>query len=389
MKKQSNKLVIAIDANEANTPERVGVHQYSFQILWAIYDLRYLWEKEIEFTILLKDLQGNDLPKETKGWKYRVIPGKSFWVIKKLMPHLMKCKEYDLFFSPSHYLPLFSSCPMICAIHDLGYLKFSEQFKFKDIWQLKLWTAISIIISKHIITFTDFTKNDIVRRYPFTSEKVSVIHHGYDKKRFTNNFNSNDVRRVLEKYKIDKSYILFLSTLKPSKNIEGLIDAYSLMKKKNGNNIPKLVIAGKKGWLYETIFEKVVKLGLKDEVIFTGYVDEKDKPVLLANAKVFVSPSFWEGFGINVLEAMAMGTPVVASNTSSLPEIVGKAGIYVDPSDVDSICLGINKVLSMSDKEYNRLRRMEILQAEGFSWDKAARETLELFKKVLKNNALL
>jgi glycosyltransferase involved in cell wall biosynthesis len=389
MKKQDKKLVIAIDANEANTKERVGVHQYSYQILWAIYNLRYLWEKEIEFTILLKDLPKTDLPKEINSWRYRIIPGKSFWVIKNLMPHLIKDREYDLFFSPSHYLPFFSSCPMICAIHDLGYLKFSEQFKFKDIWQLKLWTAISLNISKHIITFSNFTKKDIVRRYPFTSGKVSVIHHGYDKVRFTINNSPNDVRRVMEKYKIDTSYILFLSTLKPSKNIDGLIDAYSLIKKNNANNIPKLVIAGKKGWMYETIFEKVVKLGLEDRVIFTGYVDENDKPALMANAKAFVSPSFWEGFGIHVLEAMAVGTPVVVSNIASFPEIVGTAGIYVDPSDVNSIYLGIKKVLSMSDKEYNKLRKVEILQAEGFSWEKAARETISVFKQVIKKNALL
>ena len=381
MKSYKKQIIIGIDGNEANIEERVGVHQYAYEILWAIYNLRKNQPINYRFIIYLKERPKIFLPLKNTWWKYKILPGKRFWIIKNLMLELLIRRRPDVFFSPSHYLPPFSFTPQVCTIHDLGYLNFSGQFKKYDFWQLKYWTAISIIVSKYIIAVSNSTRNDIVRHYVSASKKVFVSYHGYDSKRFHSKISYNDVRRMKTKYGIYKDYILFLSTLKPSKNIEGVLKGFNLLKKKGYDY--QLVVAGKKGWLYKSIFEIVKNLGLDKHVVFTDYISEKDKPALLAGAKVFVSPSFWEGFGIHVLEALACGTPVVISKIASFPEVAGEAGIYVDPYDKEDICLGLENVLKMSSSEYNRLVKKGLKQVKIFTWEKCAKETLSVLEKAV------
>ena len=388
-------MIIGIDANEANVETRVGVHQYAFEVLWGIYKIlkgRSLksnnGEPITKVVAYLKKSPLKDLPTPTNFFKYRVLPGEGVWILKKLTPDLLFSKSKpDIFFSPSHYLPPFATMPMVCTIHDLGYLKFSEQFKKHDFWQLKYWSAISIIISKYIIAVSKTTGDDIVRHYHYASKKIKVVQHGYDSTRFNTNISENDVRRVLEKYSIVRDYILFIGTLKPSKNIEGILEAFKLIssfkpqgKLVNQNKKLKLVIAGKKGWLYDLIFLKVKELGLEGSVIFTDYVDEKDKPALIKGARVFMIPSFWEGFGMDVLNAFACGVPVVASNTGALPEITGDAAIKVDPYSPKDIASGVLKVLSMPRKQYNNLVNKGFERVKSFSWDKCAEKTLGIFE---------
>ena len=377
-------MIIGIDGNEANVEKRVGVNQYAFELLKNIHKLQEEWKKKHQVIVYLKNKPQKDLPKQNSHWKYKVIKGRGLWIIIKLMPSLFLDREKpNVFFAPSHYLPLFAPCPMVCTIHDLGYLKFSEQFKKYDFWQLKIWSAISIFISKAIIAVSNSTKRDIVRHYPFASKKIFITPHGYDKNRFNTRISKEDVRRVKNKYSIVNDYVLFISTLKPSKNIEGLLEAWELLVQKR----PKirLIIAGKKGWLYESIFEKANKLGLKDSVIFTGFIPEEDKSAFIAGAKVFVLPSFWEGFGMDALNAMACGVPVVVSKIEALREVVGEAGTLVDPYDVGSIAENIEKVLSMSKIEYNKLVDRGLAQAKKFSWEKTARKTLAILEKAGTN----
>lgn len=377
-------LVIGVDGNEANVNERVGVHQYSYELLWALYKLQKELINKYRLIIYLKNEPLKLLPKEREGWNYKVLRGGGMWVLTKLTPELIKERKINVFFSPTHYLPPVPFRPKVCTIHDLGYLKFSDQFKKYDYWQLKYWTAISIFISKYIISVSNFNKKDIVRHYPFASGKVFVTHHGYDKQRFDRAMNKDDVRRIKKKYRISKNYILFLGTLKPSKNIEGLIKAYSLL----SSDFPdvELVIAGKKGWLYEEIFKLVKDFDLESKVIFTDYIDEEDKPELIKGSRVFVSPSYWEGFGIIVLEAMACGIPVVISRAAGLPEVGGNLAIYVDQSSPKSIAYGIKKILNMPKRGYDQLSFKVSERAKLFSWKDTAKKTLNILEKAAQYN---
>lgn len=373
-------MIIGIDGNEANIENKVGVNQYAFELLWALGKVQDEWENRHKLIVYLRQKPRSDLPGETKHLTYKVIPGRGLWIITRLLPDLFFGRpKPDIFFSPSHYIPPLSPVPTVCSIMDVGYLEFSGQFKIYDFWQLKFWSAYSIYISKAVIAISNSTKKDIVRHYPFASKKTFVTLLGYDKKHFNRLISNNDVRRVLNRYSIVNDYVLYLSTLKPSKNVEGLLAAWKEVKK----SFPelKLVIAGKKGWLYESIFQKAKKLDLIKDIIFTDYISEEDKPGLIAGAKLFVLPSFWEGFGLDVLNAFACGVPAVVSNVGSLPEVVGGAGILVDPYSINSIAEGILKVLSMPKRQYNTLVERGLEQASKFSWEKTARETLQVLEK--------
>ena len=374
-------MLIGIDGNEANVKKRVGVNVYAFELLCAISKLQKEWSKKHRLIVYLKNPPFPDMPEETANFKYKIIPGQGIWILTKLMPSLfLGSNRPTIFFSPSHYVPPLAPMPRICSIMDLGYLKFSGQFKKSDYWQLMIWSAISIFVSKAIISISNSTKADIVRHYPFASKKIFVTPLAYDASRFNDTVSKEDVRRIKEKYTIVGDYILFLSTLKPSKNIEGLLGAFSILVSQYPSI--QLVIAGKKGWLFDSIFQKVKELGLEKAVVFTDFVPEEDKPALMAGAKVFCLPSYWEGFGLDVLNAMACGIPVVTSNAGSLPEVVGDAAILVDPYSTDSLKAGLKKVLSASKVEYNKIVEAGYARVKKFSWEKTARETLKIFENV-------
>ncbi len=383
-------MVIAIDGSEANKTIRVGSSEYAYQLINALYRVSFNDKDRCKYIIFLNFKKGDHLPDANDHWKYEILPSSRLWLIKKVIPRLAFDKKIDIFFSPTHYLPILTPIPQICTIHDLGYLMFSEQFRRYDFWQLKYWTAISIIISKYIIAVSDSTRNDIVRHYPFASDKVKTVYHGVDHQCFNKNISQNLVRHVKNKYKIRKNYILSIGTLKPSKNIEGIIQSFSelLRKEKNLFADYQLVIAGRKGWLYEKIFQSVKNKNLNGKVIFTDYVSTEEKRGLYKGAKLLISPSFWEGFGMHVLESMACGTPTVISDTGSLSEVAGRSGIYVNPDSIESISTGILKVVRSSNSEYNILSESCIKQAEGFTWKKTAENTLDVFKKVYKHESV-
>lgn len=374
-------MIIGIDGNEANIKERVGVNTYAFELIKNLAKLSGESDFDHSLIVYLKNEPLPDMPKETQNLKYKIIPGGGMWILTKLMPELFfGSPRPDIFFSPSHYIPPLAPMSRVCSIMDLGYLEFSGQFRKNDFWQLKVWSAISIFISKAIIAISNSTKDDIVRQYPSAKNKVYVTLLSYDKNKFNTAISEKDVRRVQNKYSIVTNYVLYLGTLKPSKNIDGLIGGFNLVKSQYPNI--KLVIAGKKGWLYESVFKKVETLGLKDKVVFTDFVPEEDKPALIKGARVFVLPSFWEGFGLDALNAMACGVPVVAGNVGSIPEVVGDSGILVDPKSIESIASGISKVLSMSKSDYNSTIAKGLAQANRFSWEKTARETMGIITNV-------
>lgn len=368
-------MIIGIDGNEANIQNRVGVNQYAAELLIALEKLAD--GVEHDWIIYLNEPPLKHLPKARDGWRYKVLPGRGFWVLRKLMPELWFGNEKpDVFLTPSHYAPPFMPMPLILSIMDLGYLRFPEQFRKYDLYQLKYWGAWSIRIAKKILAISLSTKREIAEHYPRAAGKIEVTYLGYDKDMFNPIIFKTKIQDVKKKYGINGDYILYLGTLKPNKNVEGLVGAYKIIKDENPDL--KLVIAGKKGWLYETIFEKVKELGLKQDVIFTDFVPEEDKPHLLAGAKVFTNPSFWEGFGIPVLEAMAVGTPVVVSDVGSLPEVVGSAGVMVNPENAGSIATGIKSALERGDA----LSSKGIEQASKFSWTSTARVTLHALENL-------
>jgi glycosyltransferase involved in cell wall biosynthesis len=376
-------MLVAIDGNEANIDKRVGVNQFAFQIIWHLFHLKeqnHPQTKDIEFVIFLSDQPKKDFPPQKDWWQYEVFGPKKFWTWTGLVKRLYFGKpQPDILFSPSHYGPLFSPVPNITSIMDLGFLRWPEQFTKKDFNQLKHWTRISAKKADKILAISEFTKKDIIDTYNISSRKIKVIYPGFE----NTATKTKSIKKIKEKYKIKNDYLLYLGTLKPSKNIDGLIKAFNSLIENNKLENTQLVIAGKKGWLYDQIFDLTKQLNLKDKIIFTGFVEESEIEPLMANAQCFTLPSFWEGFGIPALEAMAANTPVVCSNRGALPEVVGQAAVLVDPDDPKEIAQGIDKLLS-NKKLQQDLIELGQKQVDKYSWEKTAKQTLELIINTLK-----
>lgn len=231
-----------------------------------------------------------------------------------------------------------------------------------------------------IITVSQFSKQEIVRYLPVKKEKVHVLYLGVDKAYYHTHYSKAEVASVKEKYHIAGDYILYLGTLEPRKNIERLLASYIDLKRSH-THFPKLVLAGKKGWLYQAFFDLAKKNNLQDDIIFTGYIEERDTPALITGATMFVFPSLYEGFGIPPLEAMACGTPVITSNMASLPEVIGNAGLMVDPysdSELSNCMLNI-----YTDKELReRLHCLGVQRAKEFTWEKAAKQLRKIYREM-------
>lgn len=369
-------MIIGIDGNEANQENRVGIGQFAFNVIKGIEKI----DKENKYIVYLKENPKFDLPSERNNFRYKVFgPGK-FWTQIALPLKLFTQKEkLDIFFTPSHYAPRFSPVPTIISIMDLWHHRHPEQFAKKDLYQLTKWENYSVRNACHIITISEFSKKEILDIYKIPPNKVTVAYPGFTKFQISNSKSqiNKNIQKIKNKYKIDTDYLLYLGTLQPKKNIEGLIRAFSFLITNYQSPIV-LVIAGKKGWLYEKIFDLVKELKLKNKVIFTGFVEEEEKPYLLAGAKAFVFPSFYEGFGIPVLEAFSLGVPVVCSNTGSLPEIGGRSAIYCDPYSPKSIAQSLQKVLTLKPEEKNEIIKAGFKRCQEFSWEKCSQKILEV-----------
>lgn len=366
---------IWIDGYEANVLQRLGSSQVAFEILKNLEKI----DRKNEYIILLPSLPLDNLPKQRQGWSYKILKPKRLWTQITLPLALYSAKvKPDLIFSPTHYIPRFSPVKRVVTIFDLAYLHFPDMFNKKDLWQLKNWTSFSAQNAEKIITISQSTKKDIIKEYGVDKDKITVAYPGYDKETFKVCNSKPKIEELKDKYKTGDNYIIYIGTIQPRKNLIRLIEAFARIE-----GDLKLVIVGKttgegrQGWMFEDILQAPANLGIKERVVFTGFVPTEHLPYLLTGAKGYILPSLWEGFGISVVEAMATGVPVIVSNVSSLPEVVGSAGLLVDPYSLDQIEQAIRTIIS--DKKLSqKLSKKGLKQAQKFSWDKMAKEALKI-----------
>lgn len=362
-------MLIAIDGNEANISQRVGVNQVAYELIKHISML-----KEHKVVVFLKDRPLPDMPPANENFSYEVFgPGKA-WVLTGLTFRLFKKPRPNVLFSPSHYIPFISPIPRVFAIMDLSYEKFgSEYFRQYDLQQLRRWTRISASKAKKIITISNTTKQDILDYYQVAPEKVEVIYPGFNQEIYHTRIPLTKQQQVREKYGIKGKYFLYLGTLQPRKNIIRLIKAFA----KLGTGT-KLVIVGKRGWLYDKILNISKNLGIEKKVIFAGFVPNEDLPALYKASVAYVLPSLYEGFGIPVIEAQACGAITLVSRVSSLPEIAGEGSIYIkNPKSVSQIAEALREALSLSRKKRDHLVSLNKENIKRFSWEEAAKKTIE------------
>ena len=284
----------------------------------------------------------------------------------------------DLLHSPDFIPPAFGARHFVITIHDLNFLYYPEFLTAESrryyIDQIE-WTVER---ADHILADSEATRQDIVRLLGVAPEKVTTVHLAADAA--YRPLPAAEVAPVLERYQLPPGYLLFVGTLEPRKNVPGLLSAYRSLLDQGVTEAP-LVLVGGRGWLYEEIFQQVEALRLEDRVRFHHGVPDGDLPALYNGAAVLVTPSFYEGFGLPALEAMACGTPVVVADRGSLPEVVGAAGVLVDPEEIESIATGLATVLGDPDQQ-RRLREAGLAQAATFSWERTARETQAVYRRV-------
>ncbi|MCG9966625.1 glycosyltransferase family 4 protein [Pelotomaculum terephthalicicum JT] len=299
-----------------------------------------------------------------------------------ILPSIIKKYRIDLFHGTMSITPILSDVPSVVTIYDLVLEIFPKTMHWKNWLPLKILMKNSANKASRIIAISENTKKDIIKYFGISPDKIKVIYLGVDKN-FSSQKNKND-ENILIRYNLLPGYILTVGTLEPRKNLIRLLNAYKMIVVSE-DSIPKLVIVGGQGWLKEDINKVIDTLGLTEKVVLTGYVSDSDLPALYRNASVFVYPSLYEGFGLPPLEAMACGTPVISSNVSSIPEVVGDAGLLIDPYRPEEVARAITLVLKDNGLRV-RLNRTGLNRAGLFTWDKTARETIKLYQEVIEEN---
>ena len=360
-------MLIGIDASRAYTAENTGTENYSQEIIGAM--LRLPEAKKHQFRLYVRNPVGS-----LQGWTLKVINWPRLWTQGGLAWELWR-RPVDVLWVPAHTLPILRRKKIITAvtIHGLEYEYLPEYYRFPQKLYLNKSTEYAVKRADKIIAVSHWTKKQLVKRLGADEQKIKVIYEGISKK-FIHLNNSEYLRQIRHKYGIKKDYILFIGTIQPRKNLVRLIEAFAGLK--DTMKKPELVIGGKKGWLDEAIYQAPKKFGVEKQVKFIGRVAEADLAGIYKGARIFVWPSLMEGFGLPVLEAMNFGVPVITSNRGALPEVVGEAGLLVDPEKVEEIAGAMELVLNNQELQSGLIEK-GYHQVKKFSWKKAARQTLE------------
>ncbi len=354
---------------------RAGIGQYILRLIEALASLRPNGDK----FFLLQSRKDKSTIINSNGFIRKSLwtPSHNRFEQPALRFEISRLK-LDLLHSPDFIPPLKRNCKSVITIHDLAFLLYPH-FLTKE--SARYYGQIDQAWRKtdHIIAVSEATKQDSIKLLGVPEEKITVIHEAANP--IYRQIPKEEARqRVKEKYKLDKDYILFVSTIEPRKNLPGLLQAYRKLRDDYKRD-EILALAGSKGWLWEEVYETVDRLDLEKHVVFLGRVPSGDLLYLYNAARLLVHPSFYEGFGLPPLEAMTCGTPVIVSNTAALPEVVGDAAMMIDPHDIDGLTVAMWRVLT-EEKLRQDLICKGLKRAVKFSWQEAAKQTLELYHKV-------
>lgn len=369
-------MIIGVDGNEANVAERVGVSWYVFNILnelkSKVEGLKSKDSEELKIVVFLREKPREDLPKESKNFYYEVIKGKFLWSQLFLPLSLfLRHRNLSVFLSPAHYVPRFCPCPTIVVVHDVSYFYYPHEFLPRDLYQLKNWTGYSVQNAAQVIAVSQTTKDDLVKNYNMSPKKISVVYNGFTLEK------GSGIKP--EGVAVSDKFFLYLGTLQPRKNIQILILGFEEFLEKNPDYM--LYLAGRKGWLYESLFDLIERHHLSKHIKFLGYVSEQEKKWLLKNAVGLVAPCLYEGFGVPVLEGFASQVPVIAANSGALPEVGEDGARYFDPLSSHALMQAMEETISKEEECIKLLKKGEQL-VKKYSWKKTTEELVTILKGV-------
>ncbi len=368
---------IGIDTSRIAVAARTGTEHYTYELIAALAQQ----DRHTRYTLYCNQ-PPRALPPLGPNFALRRIRLPRMWTHARLSAEVA-LHPPDVLFVPAHVLPL--GAPLqrrmrtVVTVHDLGYIHFPEAHTRAQRLQLRLSTLWSARAATHLIAISAATRDDLVHFTGIPAAKVSVVHHGVSP-RFRPVEDPAQLAAVRARYGISAPYLCYVGTIQPRKNLLRLIEAFAQALHMAESNLQsaicdlQLVIAGKRGWLSDAIERRAAELGIAARVRFVGYVDDDDLPALLSGALAFTFPSLYEGFGMPVLEAMACGTPVLTSTTSSLPEVAGDAALLVPPDNTAAIAAALTQLLSDATLR-STLRERGLQHVAQFTWARCAAQT--------------
>ncbi len=379
---------IGIDIRTLMDEKYSGIPEYSLRLLQEVLEI----DTDNEYILFYNSFKDiSDRIPEFNNSNVSIVktnyPSKLFgYIMQKVFaqPKLDRLLDVDVFFMP--HINFFAFSPRvksIIAVHDLSFLLYPEFFSIKkNIWHKAMNVKKNLKKFDKVIAVSNNTKQDLIELCGLDEDKIELVHSGVldsFRKIEDDNLRLNEVR---EKYNLPKKFFLYLGTIEPRKNVDGLILAFeNLMDENPSLNDFELVIAGAKGWKYRKTINLWKQSRYFNKIKFTGYVDEGDKVYLYNLASIFVYPSFYEGFGFPPLEAMACGTPVIASANSSLTEILGEAAIFINPYNTTSIKQSM-KELAQNQEYRTKLVERGYNNIEKYNWNKTANHFLKLINNL-------
>ncbi len=362
-------MVIGIDASRAATGQRTGTEAYAYFLINALIPLAV--DRGLTLRLYFNQAPAEGLFPISENVQLVTIPLPRLWTHLRLARELHQ-QPPDVFFTPAHVIPWSYRGPSVATVHDLGFHKYPEAHTRRQVAYLRWSTNHNVSRSRQVIADSLATKQDLLNYYSISEEKISVIYPGIDPD-LRPVSDEETLVAVQKKYGLLSPYFLYIGTIQPRKNLTRLIDAYLA-----SNLEHQLVLAGRVGWRSKEIQQKVEALRESDKqrILLPGYIPEEDKAALISGAAALLFPSLYEGFGFPALEGNVCGTPVLCSNSSSLPEIIDDAALQVSPEDQAAITNGIRQIIE-DQALRQRLRANGFTNAHKFTWEKAAEQTLE------------
>lgn len=377
--KKSIKLKIAINARFLKSGHLEGIGWYTYELC-----KRWVHNHPEDQFILIYDRPQAEYLITGKNVKSVVIGPKarhffSFWYwFDVQIPKILRQEKVDVFFSPDNFLSLQTAVPTVLTTHDIAHFHYPRQVAWMHRPYYRLFIPRFLKKAAHIVCVAEHGKTDLIAHYQIPAGKITVVPNGT--RAIFQPLSDVEKMRVKVQFSNGVDYFFFLGAIHPRKNLLGLLQAYALFREKSGANV-KLLIAGKLAWQVREITTAHAASSYRDDILFLGYLPEETAAELMASALALTYLSFFEGFGLPVLEALCTDTPVITSNTSSLPEVAGDAALLVNPQKVEEIAAAMLRIWAEADLREDLVKKGQ-LQRQQFSWDKAATDIYTILQAV-------
>ena len=377
-------MVIGIDASRANRPNKTGTEWYSYHLIKQLAAI----DRHNHYILYSnKPLEPGlaELCQQYSNFKSKVLnwPFSRFWTLGRLTLEMI-VRPPDVLFVPAHVLPLLSRAKLVNTIHDVGFMAFPNLYGRHAARYLRWSTKWALAKAQRLIAISEFTKQEIQRYFSADWSKIKVVYNGYDSSFYKPESEPDHDQRILADYNIEQPYLLYIGRLENKKNMVGLLNGFRQCCQDQPRSRLKLVLVGQRSADFAQVSNLLSDPILAKRCVELGWTPMTALPSLLRQAQAFVFPSWYEGFGMPILEAMATGLPVIAMKRSSIPEVVGDAALLLKTDQPEEI---VAKITQLDDVHlYEKLRSRGLEQSAKFSWKNTMEQYIEFFKKLYNEN---